>query len=280
MMYNYESKIAAVNQINIHYLDFKNEHPPLLLLHGLTANAFAFNGLIQAGLADHFRVISIDFRGRGLSSKVAFHYSIREHAADVMGLLDHLGIDKIHVCGHSFGGLMASYLAYHFPDRFERIVILDAAPQMNPKAAEMLGPALSRIDTRFASFETYLETIRQAPYLHFWDTAMEAYYRADVATAADGSVEPISNLSDIIQIATHVSKEPWDTYFTSITHEVLLVVALDEYTMEMPLLPDQKAREIVSRMHHATLHEMHGNHQTMLFGDHARELVEMICEHL
>lgn len=280
MMYNYESKIAAVNQINIHYLDFKNEHPSLLLLHGLTANAFAFNGLIQAGLADHFRVISIDFRGRGLSSKVAFHYSIREHAADVMGLLDHLGIDKIHVCGHSFGGLMASYLAYHFPDRFERIVILDAAPQMNPKAAEMLGPALSRIDTRFASFETYLETIRQAPYLHFWDPAMEAYYRADVATAADGSVEPISNLSDIIQIATHVSKEPWDTYFTSITHEVLLVVALDEYTMEMPLLPDQKAREIVSRMQHATLHEMHGNHQTMLFGDHARELVEMICEHL
>jgi pimeloyl-ACP methyl ester carboxylesterase len=197
-----------------------------------------------------------------------------------MALLDHLGIDKIHVCGHSFGGLMASYLAYHHPERFERIVILDAAPQMNPKAAEMLGPALSRIDTRFTNFETYLETIRQAPYLHFWDPAMEAYYRADVATAADGSVEPISNLSDIIQIATHVSKVHWDTYFTGISHAVLLVVALDEYTLQMPLLPDQKAREIISRMQHATLREMHGNHQTMLFGDHARELVEMICAHL
>lgn len=276
----YSSRYYHRNDVQLHYIEYPNNGQRILLLHGLTANAHAFSGLMQAGLAEHFQVYSIDFRGRGLSDKVSFHYSIREHGEDVIALLDHLQIERIHLCGHSFGGLMASWLAYHYPERVERVIILDAAPQMNPKAGEMLASALGRLDHRFDSFEAYLETIRHAPYLTFWDEAMLTYYQADVEMAADGSVEPIPNLNDILQVATHVGKEDWKLYFTQIPHNVLLVVALDHYTLGMPLLPDQKAREIVSEMKNARLLEIHGNHQTMLYGEYAERLVQWIFEFL
>lgn len=270
------SAFADVNRIRLHYIEYKNEYPQLLLLHGLTANAYAFHGLIQAGLAEQFSVISVDQRGRGLSTKPAFAYSIREHALDVIGLLDHLGIERIHIAGHSFGGLMATYLAAHYPARFEKVIILDAAPEMNPNTPKMLEAALSRIDHRYPDFDTFINTVKKAPYLTFWDDAMMAYYKADVAIAADGSAEPRSNLADIAQIAQAVSREPWTHHFSTLPHEALLVVALDDYTLGQPLLPVHKAKQAVDLLKKGNLLEINGNHQTMLFGQPAAELVRVI----
>lgn len=269
----------SVNKIKIHVIEYPaTNKPTLLFLHGLTANAHVIEGLIQAGLHHYFHIVSIDFRGRGLSDKVAFQYSIQTHAEDVIGVLRALQINRVILVGHSFGGLMSSYLAYHFPEYVSQVIILDAAPEMNPKTAEMLAPALSRIDHRYPSFEHYIEEVKKAPYMISWDDAMIRYYQADVATAEDGSVEPISNFTDIAQIAQHVSKENWTWYFTKMKQPCLLVVALDNYTLNMPLLPTHKATKIVEQMQHVTYKEVDGNHQTMLFGSSAVKLVKFIVE--
>ena len=275
---DYTSNFLIREKNKIHYITYPNEGPALLMMHGLTANAHAFTGLVHAGLKDSFHLISVDLRGRGLSSKLAFGYSIADHASDIIALLHHLQIESIHLCGHSFGGLLASYLAFHHPERIKKIIILDAAPEMNPKAGEMLGPALARLDQRFENFDTYIETIQKAPYITFWDEHMHEYYKADVATEADGTVEPISNLADIAQVITHTSKEPWQQYFTEIPHETLLVNAVDHYTLNEPLLPEHKADEIASKMKNATLIKVHGNHQTMLYGEYAKEIQQKITE--
>lgn len=280
MTTKHQDHFAEVNNIKMHYIEYKNDKPKMLLMHGLTANAHVFEGLIRAGLSEHFNIFAIDFRGRGLSTKVAFHYSIKEHADDVIQMLDHLQIESIILCGHSFGGLMASYLAYNYPTRFSEVIILDAAPQMNPKAAEMLGPALSRIDTRYPNFETYIEEVKKAPYNSEWDDAMVRYYHADVATAENGSVEPISNFADIIQIATSVSKENWEWCYTKMAQKTLMIVALDDYTMNQPLLPTHKATQIVEKMQNVSYKEVSGNHQTMLFGKNATKIVKFIIDFL
>lgn len=273
---NHTKQFAAVNGIDLHYIEFQSDNPGLLMLHGLTANAYAFNGLFEAGLPETHSIISIDQRGRGLSSKPAFAYSIHDHALDVIGLMDEKNIETINVCGHSFGGLLATYLAKHFPERFNKIIILDAAPEMNPNTPQMLAAALSRIDHRYSSFEAYIETVKQAPYISFWDDAMLAYYKADVATATDGSVEPRSNLADITLITKGVAKEPWEEHFSQMPHESMLVVALDDYTLEQPLLPTHKAKAIHKKMQRCIYKEIHGNHQTMLYGQSADHLVELI----
>ncbi|MEI8280300.1 MAG: alpha/beta hydrolase, partial [Bacteroidota bacterium] len=128
------SNFVQVNNINLHYLDHKNNGIPLLLMHGLTANAYAFDGLVAEGITDTFRLISPDLRGRGLSDHPAFCYTIADHAQDMIELLDHLKIDKIILGGHSFGGLLSFYIASTFPERVTKVIILDAAAQMNPNA--------------------------------------------------------------------------------------------------------------------------------------------------
>ncbi|MBK7764223.1 MAG: alpha/beta hydrolase [Bacteroidetes bacterium] len=273
MKHTFKDAFAPVNKIDLHYIAYENELPKILLLHGLTANAFAFQGLVNAGLTDHFSVISIDQRGRGLSTKPAFAYSIREHALDVIGLLDELEIDNIILGGHSFGGLLSTYLAYHFPDRVSKTIILDAAPEMNPNTPQMLAAALGRIDKRYENFNVFIEEVKKAPYLHFWDEAMLTYYKADIAHAEDGSVEPRSNLADIIQIAKAVSETDWETCFKEMKQASVMMVAIDDYTLNQPLLPTFKAKEILAKMQQASYHEIPGNHQTMLYGKGAHEIV-------
>ena len=73
---------VQTNNIQLHYLSHPGEGPTLVLLPGLTANAHAFDGLIQAGLSPRYRVLALDLRGRGLTDKPTTGYSMADHAAD------------------------------------------------------------------------------------------------------------------------------------------------------------------------------------------------------
>jgi pimeloyl-ACP methyl ester carboxylesterase len=273
------SDTISCNGINIHYISYTTKTPNLLCLHGLTANAYAFQGLIEAGLTKHFEVISVDLRGRGKSSQPAFGYSISDHAKDVIALLDQLQIKKISVCGHSFGGLLSTYLAHEYPDRFDNIFILDAGPKMNPKAPQMLMPALARIDKKFASFDEYLNMIKQVPYMHFWDKAMLPYYQADVETYPNGSVECISDIGHIMQISTFVSLEPWQKYFTKLRQPSVLFVGTKPYTLDEALFPVELAHQIHAQMNNSKYIEVDGNHHTMLYKFGAEQIVAVLSQY-
>ena len=120
-------KFVHANGIQLHYLAYPGAGPTLLLLPGLTANAHCFAGLIEAGLAKNRRVLALDLRGRGLSDKPETGYTLSDHAADVIGFLDALNLKTVVPVGHSYGGLLALYLAAHVPEQFPRLVIMDAA---------------------------------------------------------------------------------------------------------------------------------------------------------
>src|SRR5512133_209779 len=128
--------------LKIHYLDVAGGDPPLVLLHGLSANAHSFGGLIAAGLAPTFRIIAPDLRGRGRSDKPATGYAMADHARDVVALLDALGLDRVVLGGHSFGAFLATFVAAHSPERVGRLIAIDAALTLNPKVGEMLKPSL------------------------------------------------------------------------------------------------------------------------------------------
>ncbi|MBX9448383.1 MAG: alpha/beta hydrolase [Taibaiella sp.] len=120
-MQNYIDHHIQTNGIHLHFIEYPNiDKPVLILMHGLTANAHAFGGLVAAGLAENYRLIIPDLRGRGQSDKPAFRYTFRDHALDIIGLMDHLGLDAAVLGGHSFGGLLSVYMAVHFPKRVEK----------------------------------------------------------------------------------------------------------------------------------------------------------------
>jgi 3-oxoadipate enol-lactonase / 4-carboxymuconolactone decarboxylase len=81
------------------------------------------------------RVIRFDHRGHGRSPAPPGPYSIAELGADVLALMDRLGIERADYCGLSIGGMTGQWLAINAPERIERLVLICTAPDtLNPDA--------------------------------------------------------------------------------------------------------------------------------------------------
>lgn len=100
----------------------QGEGPTVLLVAGLGGRGSFWNRQIQA-LSQHFRVITHDHRGCGVSSRSRVVYAAEQMAEDVVALMDALGIERAHVVGHSTGGAIGQFLALHHPQRLDRLVI-------------------------------------------------------------------------------------------------------------------------------------------------------------
>ena len=271
------NKYIHANNIRLHYLYFEGEQPTILFMHGLTANAHAFDGLIAAGLSPAFNVISVDLRGRGESDAPDTGYTMKEHAADIIGLMDALKIKQVILAGHSFGGFLALYLANFYPDRVDKLILMDAAANMHPKTKEMLGPALGRLGQKFDSFDVYIQKVKSAPYLQFWDEQMLSYYKADVKDNGDGTVSCIPQPAHMMEAVVKGSLgEPWLDYLKTVEQPAILINATGVYTMGAALLPEENAMETVEMMKNCIYAKVSGNHQTMLYGEGAKEIVSVI----
>lgn len=277
MMANFTSNYIKVNDIELHYLHYPNEGKKILmLLHGLTANCMAFQGLISNNLTENFELIIPDLRGRGKSTHPAFGYSFKNHANDILGLIKNIKNREIILVGHSFGGLLSSYLCFFYPTYFSKVIFLDAAPEMNKKTPLMLQASLGRLDKKYNSIDEYFNQIKKAPYIDFWDENMEAYYHADIDISEDGSVESKPDIMQILQIATYVSKEPFNLYFKSLKQPALIVNGDGVYNLDEAILPTRLAVKALSLLKSGSLFTVNGNHHTMLYGAYAREIVKEI----
>jgi pimeloyl-ACP methyl ester carboxylesterase len=267
---------VETNGIRLHYVEYSTSGPLLILMHGLTANAYAFEGIVAEGLDKHFRVVSVDLRGRGLSDAPVGDYTMESHAQDILGLLDALGTEKASFVGHSFGGLLSFYLGAYYPERVERLVILDAAARMNPRAPEMLSFRFSTLDMLYPTMTDYMSAVKAAPYNKFWSKMMDAYYDADVVEQDGGGVMPRPKLANIIQASMGVGAIDWPGLVPMVKAPVLLVNAVEEYTLGEALLPPELARETVEMLADGRMITVAGNHQTMLYGEGAREICKAV----
>jgi pimeloyl-ACP methyl ester carboxylesterase len=274
-------RFVQTNGIRLHFLDHPGPGPTLLLMPGLTANAHSFDGLIAAGLNSSFRVLAVDLRGRGLSDKPEYGYTMADHAADILGLLEALKLERVILGGHSFGGLLTIYLAARHPERFSRFVVIDAAARMHPDTFELIRPAIERLGKPVASWEQYLESMKQMPfYQGWWDPLLENYYRADVETRADGSVCSLTRPEIIAQAAAAVMVEEWLKHLAAISKPLLLLNAPGPYGPPgtPPILPRDLALETVNLAAAGRYVEIPGNHMTMLFGVGAKKMAAAVRE--
>ena len=120
--------------LKLYYRDYagRADRPPLLMLHGLTRNSRDFEN-VAARYAGDWRVIAVDFRGRGQSARDpnSAQYLPTVYAGDVLQLLDELGIDKAVFLGTSLGGLVTMILATVAPDRIAGALLNDVGPELD-----------------------------------------------------------------------------------------------------------------------------------------------------
>jgi pimeloyl-ACP methyl ester carboxylesterase len=99
--------------------------PVVVLVHGITSTSATWENVIPY-LAEHFTIIAPDLIGHGESAKPRGDYSLGAYASGVRDLMIALGQERATVVGHSLGGGIAMQLAYQFPERCERLVLVDS----------------------------------------------------------------------------------------------------------------------------------------------------------
>src|SRR4051812_13058561 len=105
--------------------------PVLVLSNSLGSSLAMWDGQVEA-LAERFRLVRYDIRGHGRSPVPAPPYSIEDVGADLVALLDHLGVERAHVAGLSLGGMTGMWLAINHPERLDRLVLLCTSAKLGP----------------------------------------------------------------------------------------------------------------------------------------------------
>jgi 3-oxoadipate enol-lactonase len=124
-------QFSTINGIVLHYSDTGPgpAAPTLVFSNSLGTDLRAWDRLTSL-LKDKFRIVRYDKRGHGLSQATPAPYRIDDHIADLAGLLDHLQLDGIVLCGLSVGGLIAQGLAARQPERLRALILCDTAAKI------------------------------------------------------------------------------------------------------------------------------------------------------
>jgi pimeloyl-ACP methyl ester carboxylesterase len=275
---------VETNGIRLHYLDHGGDGPVLVLVPGLTANAHSFDGLAHAGLTEVARVLALDMRGRGESDAPDSGYAIEDHARDILGVLDALGLDRVVLGGHSFGGLLVYWLAANHPDRVERCIVIDAPAELDPAMLDQIQPSLDRLERVYASWDEYLALVTSMPYFAEggWDSDVEQYFRADVLIRPDGTVQARCRPEHIEEVIRGEFAVDWPELVTRIEQPTLMFRAPGSFGPpgSPPLLSREAVERTAASMAECKVVDGIGNHITFVFGSGAQLLTHEIATFL
>lgn len=156
-----DGHVVVRDGLRLHYRDYPGptDKPPLLCLHGLTRNARDFADFAER-YSPRFRVIALDFRGRGGSDydPLPARYNPLVYAGDVIELLDQLAIDQAIFVGTSLGGLVTMTTAVMAPQRIAAAILNDVGPELNPAGLERIQSYLGKSGS-FGSWDEAAEAL-------------------------------------------------------------------------------------------------------------------------
>lgn len=267
---------------------------PLVCIHGITAQHRAFNALARH-LAEEYELIGVDLRGRGDSDKPESGYGLEAHAADVVRVLDHLGLEKATLVGHSMGGFVGLQTALSYPERVRALALLDGGwPRRELSEEELTEEQKEELEeTRRGLQRAYsrLDVVFESPdeYLDFWFPEQEVkmedlppeladYYRYDLGEA-EGGYQPKASLTAVGEDSPQISSgAPTAEEMRGVECPVALIRPTEGFTPgSSPLIPDEVRDQMKQSLDLRRDTVLEGaNHYTMLWGEYSRETADAL----
>lgn len=256
----------------LHYVQWGEQGPPVVCIHGITANAFCFQAIADELASDHC-VFAYDLRGRGDSDKPKEGYSVPLHVTDLAQLIDALGLERPVLIGHSLGAMIALYFAAHYPDKLSKLVLIDAGAPLAWKTPEeqpaWLTASISRLGTPIPSFQEYVERLKAAPFLGpYWNDYLDMYFDHDAQRNSDGSVASKSYREGVLEEGRRFAEADPEQQWSSVRVPTLLLRAGQGLFFDNDQLLSEAAAGAIQRnikncqyMNFPTL-----NHYTIVFG--------------
>ena len=161
--------------------------PVAIAAHGITGNGLSWARVAEM-LDGRVTLLAPDLRGRAGSREAPPPYGIARHADDLAAILGELGIPEAILVGHSMGGYIAAVAAVRHPWRASGAVLVDGGLSREPPAgtdldaalANLLGPALARLEMTFPDREAYRKFWQEHPAFTEWNSAADEYTQADL----------------------------------------------------------------------------------------------------
>lgn len=131
--------IITVNNRQVHIQELnKGAEQTVVLIHGMFSNLSIYYFNIAPVLAKHFHVVMYDLKSHGMSERFLDGYDLDNMSSDLIGLIDHLQLEKVHLVGYSFGGLIALKTALEYPERINQLVVMEAPDPQDEKARNII----------------------------------------------------------------------------------------------------------------------------------------------
>ena len=149
-------RIPGDGGVSLHVLEWSDTGTPLVLVHGFGNEAHIWDDFAPL-VAPHYRTVAVDLRGHGDSAHdPERRYDYDFHVADLEAVTAALGIDRLVLVGHSFGGRTSMLFAAKHPERMAGLVIVDIGPEHDPRGTTRIRmEVMQRGDGSFASPAEY-----------------------------------------------------------------------------------------------------------------------------
>jgi len=246
--------------------------PAIVCIHGLTANHVCWLSMADI-LAPRHRLIGYDLRGRGDSDKPPAGYSLDQHGRDLLALLDHFGLKKAILMGHSLGAHIALKFSVAHPERVSKMVLVDGGMDVRAEIIDSLGPAINRLGVEFPSIDAFLGIIRRLPmFTGRWNDYLERYFRYDVETLPGGAVRSKASKAAIAEELANLQRERLWVYHHQVTCPTLIFRAPDGLLTSTDCLMTQAEAIAMSRAipRSKLVLVPKTNHYTVLLGKNPR----------
>lgn len=131
--------IISVNNKKVHIQELnRGAEQTVVLIHGMFSNLSIYYFNIAPILAKHFHVVMYDLKSHGMSERFPDGYDLETMSSDVLALMDALEIDKAHLVGYSFGGLISLQTALKAPSRIKQLAVIEAPDPQDEKARNII----------------------------------------------------------------------------------------------------------------------------------------------
>jgi pimeloyl-ACP methyl ester carboxylesterase len=225
-----DGRFTLADGLSLHYRDYpgSSDRPPLLCLHGLTRNARDFAEFAERH-SPRFRVIALDFRGRGSSDydPLPARYTPLTYAADVGQLLDGLRIGEAIFVGTSLGGLVTMITAALAPQRIAAAILNDVGPELGQVGLDRIQAYVGK-GQRFASWDQAAEGIAAAQGHAFPDYGPDDWLGAARRNCREDGGEILFDydmaIADVFVSAGPTPKVDMWPFFVALALKPLLVV--------------------------------------------------------
>jgi pimeloyl-ACP methyl ester carboxylesterase len=272
---------VATNGIKLATETWPGDGPTVVAIHGLTANHTCWMPMAEV-LTPRHRQIAYDLRGRGGSAKPVHGYDLATHGADLLGLLDHFGVQRALLLGHSLGAHIAVRFAAHHPDRVAKLVLFDGGLDVRAEVLDSLAPAINRLGVEFPSLEAFLGMLRALPMFQGrWNRHLERYFTYDVEPGPGGGVRSKVARHAIEEEVANLQRTRLWAWHHRIAAPTLLLRAPDGLLRaDDCLMTQEEAEAMAHAIPRCRLVVVPGtNHYTVLLGDHPlvqREVAEFL----